>query len=143
VNVSRILFVGLVAGMLAGGCKSASSTSGETINLVGTSWLVEDIDGRGVIDNLQSTIRFDTDGRVSGMGGCNRYFGSVTIDGGSISFGPLGATQMACPPAIMDQEDRFLRALANARRFETKNGLLYVFGDGQAPLLRFSRRDGE
>ena len=113
------------------------------MNLVGTSWLAEDIDGRGVVDNLQSTLRFDTDGRVSGMAGCNRYFGVATVDGGSISFGALGATRMACPPAIMDQEDRFLMALEKAKRFETRNGLLYVYGDGQAPLLRFSRRDGE
>lgn len=142
-KVSRILVVGLVFGLVIAGCQATSAGSEESPNLAGTTWLAEDIDGRGVIDDLQSTLGFETDERVSGMAGCNRFFGSVTIDGGSISVGPLGSTRMACPPAIMDQEDRFLKALANARRFETKDGLLMFFGDGPAPLLRFSRKESD
>ena len=141
-NVSGIHFVGLVAGLLAAGCQATDPKSGEPVNLAGTSWLAEDIDGRGVMDILQSTLRFETDERVAGMAGCNRYFGSVTLDGSAISFGPLGATRMACPTAIMDQEDRFLKALANAKRFETKDGLLFFFGDEPAPVLRFSLKEG-
>ena len=141
-NVSGIHFVGLVAGLLAAGWQATEPKSGEPVNLAGTSWLAEDIDGRGVMDILQSTLRFETDERVAGMAGCNRYFGSVTLDGSAISFGPLGATRMACPTAIMDQEDRFLKALANAKRFETKDGLLFFFGDEPMPVLRFSRKEG-
>jgi heat shock protein HslJ len=143
VSVSRMIVVGLVAGFFVAGCEATSSRSGETMSLVGTSWIAEDIDGRGVIDNLQSTLRFEASEQVSGMAGCNRFFGTVTIDGDAISFGALGATRMACPPAIMDQEDRFLKALANARRFETKDGLLFFFGDEAVPLLRFSRKESE
>ncbi len=142
-DVNRMLVVGLVAGLFAAGCQAASSGSAGTLDLAGTSWLAEDIDGRGVVDRLQSTLRFENSERVSGMAGCNRFFGSVTIDGGAISFGALGATRMACPAAIMDQENRFLQALANARGFETKEGLLFIFGDKSAPLLRFSRTESE
>jgi heat shock protein HslJ len=142
VNVSRIYVVGLVAGLLAAGCEATDPKSGEPVDLAGTSWIVEDIDGRGVIDILQSTLRFETDERVAGTAGCNPYFGSVTLDGSAISFGPLGVTRMACPTAIMDQEDRFLKALAKAKRFETKEGLLFFFGDEPVPVLRFSRNEG-
>jgi len=141
--VGQIFCFGLVAGLLAAGCQATGSKSGETVDLAGTSWIAENIDGRGVIDYLQSTLRFKTDERVAGKAGCNRYFGSVSLDGGAISFGPLGATRMACPPAIMDQEDRFLMALANAKRFETRDGLLFIFGDEAAPLLRFSRKESD
>jgi len=143
VNVNSICVFCLVAGLLTAGCQATNPKSGEPIDLAGTSWLAEDIDGRGVIDYLQSTLRFETDERVAGMAGCNRYFGSVTLDGSAISFGPLGATRMACPPAIMDQEDRFLKALANAKRFEMKDGLLFLFGDEPAPVLRFSRKESD
>jgi heat shock protein HslJ len=143
VNVSRMLVVGLVAGLLTAGCQATNPKSEEAPNLAGTTWLAEDIDGRGVIDDLQSTLGFETNEQVFGMAGCNRFFGSVTVDGGSISFGPLASTRMACPPAIMDQEDRFLKALANARRFERKEDLLLFFGDGPAPLLRFSRKESD
>jgi heat shock protein HslJ len=143
VNVNRTLVIGLVAGLFVAGCEATSSRPEETLNLAGTAWLAEDIDGRGVMDILQSTLRFETSDQVSGMAGCNRFFGSVSIDGDAISFGALGATRMACPAAITDQEDRFLKALANARRFETKNGLLFFFGDGTATLIRFSRKESE
>ena len=139
--------ISLPAGEVVVGCCSAGAVpvsartpSEEPMDLTGTAWIAEDIDGRGVIDTLQSTLRFEAEGRVSGTGGCNRYFGPVTIDGGALAFGPLAGTKMACPPAIMDQEQRFLAALAKVTRFETRNGLLYLFGDGSAPLLRFSRR---
>ena len=52
----------------------------ETI-LSGKTWLLEDIVGRGVIDNAQTTIRFDESGRVSGSTGCNRFNGSVKREG--------------------------------------------------------------
>jgi len=143
VNVNRLLVIGLVAGLLVAGCEATISRPEETSNLAGTSWLAEDIDGRGVMDILQSTLRFETSERVSGMAGCNRFFGSVSIDGDAISFGSLGTTRMACPAAVMDQEDRFLKALANASRFETKNGLLFFFGGGAATLMRLSRKESE
>jgi putative lipoprotein len=81
----------------------------------GATWLVEDIGRRGVIDNAQTTLRIDADGKVSGSTGCNRYFGKATLDGATLHFGPLATTYRACPPALMDQESKFLAALREAR----------------------------
>ncbi len=78
-------------------------------------WLAEDINGRGVIDNLQTTLKIDGNGAVSGKGGCNGYGGSAKINGDRIRFGSLMSTQMACAPAIMDQESKFHAALGEAR----------------------------
>ena len=71
-------------------------------------WLVEDISGAGVIDRAQTTIEIATDGSVAGSGCVNRYSGKATIDRDQISFGPLAVTRRAGPPAMMDQESRFL-----------------------------------
>lgn len=105
-----------------------------------TSWLAEDIRGRGVIDDAQSTVSFDGDGRVSGSGGCNRFIGSVEIRGESIAFGNLASTRMACAPALMDQEHKFLDALAAARsyRFANPGHKLVLVGADGALLVRFS-----
>lgn len=88
---------------------------------VGTSpagkWLAEDILGGGVIDRLQTTLEIAPDGTVFGHGGCNRYRGRVSITGESISFSPLASTKMACTPAAMAQEQKFYRALEQARSF--------------------------
>lgn len=109
--------------------------------LIGTSWLAEDIGGRGVIDYAQTTISFDADGRVSGSGGCNRYFGPVTIQENMITFGVLGSTRRACPPALMDQEQKFFNALAASRsyRFEEPGHRLVFLGEDDDFLVRFSQ----
>jgi putative lipoprotein len=111
-------------------------------SLRGTSWLAEDIGGRGVIDRAQTTISFEPDDRVAGSGGCNRYFGSVTIEGDAITFSnKLGSTMMACAPALMDQERRFFDALAATRsyRFDDPGHKLVFLGEDGAPLVRFSQ----
>ncbi|MBL8660027.1 MAG: META domain-containing protein [Rhodospirillales bacterium] len=126
---------------------SGSSSKGEGLavsaqsSLIQTSWLAEDIGGRGVIDNAQTTITFDGEGRVAGSGGCNRYFGSVAIDGAAVTIGKLGSTQMACVPALMDQERKYFDALAATRTYrldDTGHKLVFLGEDG-TPLVRFSR----
>lgn len=53
-------------------------------------------------------------GRVSGTGGCNRYSGDVVITGQAINVTNLASTEMACSPAIMEQERLFLTLLGDA-----------------------------
>jgi putative lipoprotein len=109
------------------------------VSLIGTSWLAEDLGGRGVVDDAQTTITFDAEDQVAGSGGCNRYFGPVTIKGRALRFGNLGATKRACEPALMDQEQRFFEALAETRSYQLEDlGRTLVFlGEDGALLVRF------
>jgi putative lipoprotein len=104
-------------------------------------WLAESIRNGGVIDNLQSTIEIARDGKVNGKGGCNGFGGMATVTGDKISFGSLVATQMACPPAIMDQETKFLGALNDARRWliDDQRGKLILFDAGNREILLLAR----
>jgi len=108
--------------------------------LIGTAWLAEDISGRGVIDYARSTVEFAGQGRIAGSGACNRYMGPVSFDGDSVVFGNLAATMMACPEAVMAQEQKFLAALAKVDRLELVDGgqRLLGYADG-VPVVRFSR----
>lgn len=112
-----------------------------TEDLTGTAWLAEDIEGRGVLDRARTTLEFAEPGRVGGHSGCNRYFGPVTLGGGTITFGNLASTRMACVEAVMDQETRFFRALAAATRLETTHGgqMLVLYSAGGEAVLRLSR----
>lgn len=80
-------------------------------------WLAESIRRGGVIDNLQTVLEITADGRVSGSGGCNRITGKADISGNRISFAPMASTRMACVPAVMNQEAKFLGALNDVRRW--------------------------
>jgi heat shock protein HslJ len=111
--------------------------SGET--LAGHIWLAEDIGGRGVIDNAQSRISISAAGEVSGSGGCNILRGAAQIDGRSLAFSTISATRKMCPPAVMDQEAKFLHALDLTREFGVEGSYLKLFDAGGAELVRFTR----
>jgi heat shock protein HslJ len=129
----------LLAVLMAGGSARAADEPVAAAPLAGTTWRAETITGRPVIDAAASTIAFEADGRVSGRGGCNRYFGTSTIAGEQLSFGAVGATRMACAPALMDQEARFFQALGSAERWIVDaDGLLLIYSAGADQPSRFA-----
>jgi heat shock protein HslJ len=104
--------------------------------LGGAEWVVEDIDGGGIIDRSRATLVFLPDGRVVGRASCNEYAGRWTLDAERLSFGSLAGTTKACAPALMLQERRFLDRLKAVSRFEiTPEGALRLLGDGPGSLL--------
>jgi heat shock protein HslJ len=135
----RIITVILSATILM--TAAATLAQGGEADLLGTTWLAEDIDGRGAVDRARSTMDFTKAGQVSGLAACNRYFGPVSLSGDAITFGNLAATRMMCPDTLMDQEQRFLQALSMSKRFELTNEgqILHIYADGSEPGLRFSK----
>jgi heat shock protein HslJ len=71
--------------------------------------------------------------QVSGSSGCNTYGGTFQAIGGSISFGALRSTQMACTHAVMEAEDAYLRSLEGSTAYETTLTTLHLTG-GAADL---------
>jgi heat shock protein HslJ len=56
---------------------------------------------------------------------------------GALSFGPLGATRMACPTEIMDQETAFFQALEGVSRYEIDGDRLTLLSEDGAGVLTF------
>ena len=106
--ICKLPVFALGAAMALSAC---ATMPGEDASLVGKTWTVEDISGRGVIDDARATLVFGSDGRVSGDTSCNRYFADYRVDGAKLSIGQAGVTRRACAPALMDQERRFLEVL--------------------------------
>lgn len=118
---------------------SGNETGANMDTLFTQPWLVEDIAGRGVVDRAQTTIQFASDGTVSGSTSVNRYSGKVMMDGGKIKVGPLATTRRAGPPALMDQESKFLRAIETVASFRVEEtGLLSLLDDSGEAVLRCS-----
>jgi heat shock protein HslJ len=44
------------------------------------------------------------DGKLGITGGCNHLFGDYSVDGETLTVGQIGGTEMACDPALMDQD---------------------------------------
>jgi heat shock protein HslJ len=87
-------------------------------------------------------IDFTSDGKISGSGGCNRYFGGWGILEGTkdtIRIWRTGSTKMACPEPIMTQEHRFLEELSRVSGYATEGKELRLYYDEGRGVLRFSR----
>lgn len=142
----RLLMLFAVAMFLGCGVKSPPppppppAPDPKPVSLVGTEWLLEDLGGAGVVDRVQSTLAFLPEGRVGGSSGCNRMMGGVTIAGSSMTFSKLGGTMMACPPAVMDQERKYLDALSRAKSFRMDGAYLLIESEGLAKPLKFTRK---
>jgi copper homeostasis protein (lipoprotein) len=74
-----------------------------------------------------------------GFGGCNRFFGSYKATERTLEFGAMGATRMACPEG-MQQEQELFRALDSTTRYEIHGSKLLLFS-GDSPVARFEARD--
>jgi heat shock protein HslJ len=91
--------------------------SGKT-GLAGSSWRLTTLNGQDVLHDVKVTVAFGDDGRVTGSGGCNNYFSPYEIEENNIAIGPVGATMMACPDPISQQETAFFVALDSVATYE-------------------------
>jgi heat shock protein HslJ len=97
----------------------------------GTAWhaesLLRDQVASSVPAGLASTLAF-ADGMVT-YSGCNRGTGTAIIGGeGTITFGPLATTRMACPQPAMDLEAFVLGVLAGEVRATVDGDVLHLLG---------------
>jgi len=112
------------------GGQELSGCGGDPASLLrGTEWVVEDVDGRGIIDNSRVTLNFGSDGSLHGRASCNTYRGNYTVTGEGLTFSKQAVTLMACAESLMDQERRFLQTLEGVQRFSiSQTGALILSG---------------
>ncbi len=113
-------------------------------DLGGVEWVLRGFDvDEPLSADPQVTLVFDGP-RIAGGSGCNRYFGEARAGArpGELSFGPIGATRMACPEPAMAIEQRYLLALGGVQRFGFLAGrlALHWIHDGEAGTLLFDER---
>ncbi|HEX5515848.1 MAG TPA: META domain-containing protein [Gammaproteobacteria bacterium] len=114
--------------------EEAPERTGPQRELAGTAWAAVSIDGRSVQAGIESTVVFQGD-RVGGSAGCNRYSAVLESQGTALHIGDIVATKMACAPAAMDQEQRFLGALEVVAAYRWTDGSLILLDvDGQERL---------
>ncbi|MBL8165028.1 MAG: META domain-containing protein [Anaerolineae bacterium] len=100
--------------------------------LVGTQWQL-----LGTAEGSSLTLIFGEGGEVSGSGGCNSFGGSYTVAEGSISFGPLVSTMMAClDDALTEQEQVYFANLQAISSFQIVGDELTITTGDQT--LQFS-----
>lgn len=111
----------LIGALLLGGC-ATNGVTGPGGALLDVEWRVQSVGDSAVREGSRITMTFRTDGNVGGRSGCNSFFAPYTIDGTTISIGPVGGTLMACADPLMAQEHRFLQLLEKSSQFTLRDG---------------------
>ena len=125
----KSLLLSIVSIVLAAS-SCAQGTGVAAPSLLG-AWRVVEIDGAAIPEDVPATVEFSAAGRVSGVGGCNRYGGTYAYDDGALSVGPLMATKMACA------EEGLMRV--EAMFHERFSGELAVVGAEDGTVLLTAR----
>lgn len=110
---------------LVSGCVSDPKPASPAPVLEG-QWQVEDINNSGVIDSSFITLNV-TGNTVSGSAGCNNFTGSITQSVDTISISKLTLTRKMCPPALMQQEQKYMQALSSIKQVDQRTDKPWVF----------------
>jgi heat shock protein HslJ len=145
---SRIILVAAVFGTcFLAGCSTShnsestkSAPSAAPFSLAGTEWILQDLAGTPAVADSKATLAFPEMGRAAGNASCNRFTGSVEIGSGTIKFGQLASTRMACMNETVNaQETNYLKALGAATRYAWQDPYLLIYCEGYDKPLRFTR----
>ena len=112
-----------------------------TPELAGSNWRPVQIGSLAIPEDARASLRFSPDGKLTGRGGCNRFFGTFKVAGTGITLGPVGSTRMACREPIMQQENAFFAALETTVSFKIDAGSLRLFDVMGSELARFVQTD--
>jgi heat shock protein HslJ len=120
----------------------AVGTAGMTmgVDLAGSEWRPSFINATELPAGITMQVAFQPDGKITGYGGCNRFFGGYTISGSHIKIGPLVSTRKGCP-GVLRLETTFFARLQAASSFEQTDTTLVLFDAAGAKLAQFIRAE--
>ena len=113
--------------------------------LANTSWSLVSYGSRNaqlqVAPGTEVTLQFNSDGSLSGNGGCNSFGGQYNlIPDYKLTIHNIISTKMACTQqTLMDQENQYFQALQSAGKFDLSGNNLTIWYSGEENALHFSR----
>lgn len=116
-----------------------SGAGGAPVRLLEGDWLVAALGATPLPEEVEVSLRFDLDGRLSGRGGCNRFMASFEIAQETLDIGPAAATMMACPEPMMQAERAFFDALEMIDGFDIGSEGQLVLKAGDLPAITARR----
>ncbi len=109
----------------------------ESEDLINKEWKLSILKADHILFGIEGnvpTLTFHADGRISGNGGCNNFFGNFKLTGRTISIGALGSTKMACEEA-MELEQAYFKVLGLELRGLFNDGKLILTADGGNQMI--------
>lgn len=109
--------------------------------ITGAVWVVEDIDGKGIIDRSFLNVRINDRGFINADTMCGRFAAPYTLEGNTITLGeefkPIGS-RVCRGEALEEQKTRFMDILANIEHYAYRldGGMVMFTPKGQTITFR-------
>jgi heat shock protein HslJ len=138
VRIFDLALTGIMVLMLLAACAGAAEPTPAVLELEGTSWVLETLNGAALVPVSEITLQFE-EGNASGSAGCNSYGGAYTTSDGQLSIPEIIRTEMAClePEGVMEQEDAYLAVLQSAATYRSVDDRLQIENDAGEAVLVF------
>lgn len=109
------------------------------LTLDGPDWKLTAIEHKAVTPNGRAYLKFDEEDReITGKAFCNTISADYERMGDNqITFQEITSTKIYCE-GVMDLENQMITNLRNIKRFEIRNGMLYL-SDSDKILLTFKK----
>lgn len=92
-------------------------------------WNLSAIDGVAISSAIKSDLEIGEHFTINGLAGCNRFFGSATLEKNRLVAEPLASTMMACPPPEQAVEDAVMQTLGKGAIVNNTGTELELVGD--------------
>jgi heat shock protein HslJ len=118
----------------------AIGTAGMTMSadLTGGDWHPTFLSASELPAGGDIVVQFTPDGKISGYGGCNRFFGAYTVSDNHIEIGPVASTRKGCP-GVIEIETAFFATLRAAQSFTQEGDTLVLYDAAGGKLVQFVR----
>lgn len=130
----RYVFPALLMGLAA--CRADETLTG--YGAADRTWVLQEIDGAGF--TASATIRFPSEGAVTGMAPCNGFSASQTAPYPWFTLTAIRATRVAC--LELDQEQAFFAALNGMTLAEISGDVLILSDDTGREMVFTAQPDG-
>ena len=111
--MQKTVFIGCAIAVLSA-CSSVPGTQLQPLQSYQVEWIGE----RPLIDRSMLTLTLGDNNQASGLAGCNNWMAEYQLSGDRLSLDNIATTRKLCAPALMEQEQLFLAALAKVQRWE-------------------------
>ena len=132
--MQKTVFIGCAIAVLSA-CSSVPGTQLQPLQSYQVEWIGE----RPLIDRSMLTLTLGDNNQASGLAGCNNWMAEYQLSGDRLSLHNIATTRKLCAPALMEQEQRFLAALATVQRWEfAEHQQLLLWPEQGAPIKLWS-----
>lgn len=132
--MQKTVFIGCAIAVLSA-CSSVPGTQLQPLQSYQVEWIGE----RPLIDRSMLTLTLGDNNQASGLAGCNNWMAEYQLSGDRLSLDNIATTRKLCAPALMEQEQRFLAALATVQCWEfAEHQQLLLWPEQGAPIKLWS-----